>query len=130
MKQAAENSTSRVIRRPERREIIAAVDPGSSWVRALIAEASSDGLELLGTGAARSQGISRGHVGSIPAVASTVARALGEAEAAAGREAHSLTVLLGGETIRGLNAAGSTKVESENGRVSARDIDRAMRRKR
>jgi len=114
--------------RRARGEMIAAVDPGSSWVRAAICEVSSDGLEVVGAGTVRSEGVSRGHVGSIPAVAATVARAVREAELSAGRDVHSLSVLLGGETVRGLNTTGSAKIESETGRVGARDLDRAMRR--
>jgi len=111
-----------------RGEMIAAIDPGSAWVRAAICEVTPDGLVMVGAGTVRSEGISRGHVGSIPAVAATVAHAVREAEHSAGRDAHSLSVLLGGETIRGLNTTGSAKIESETGRVAARDLDRAMRR--
>src|SRR2546428_9108228 len=80
-------------------EHIVGLDVGSMKVSTLIAAARESGLQPLGLGVAESKGIKKGSVVNLEAVAESIKRSVGEAEAMAGCEIETVYVgLAGGPT--------------------------------
>ncbi|MFZ0890323.1 MAG: cell division protein FtsA, partial [Candidatus Binataceae bacterium] len=89
------------------RNIIAALDVGTSKVCAMVAEAGEDGaLALLGYGVAPCSGLRKGVVVNIEATVEAIKAAVEEAQKASGTRVGMVVVGIAGAHIRGLNSHG------------------------
>src|SRR5207245_10994639 len=87
-------------------EHIVGLDVGSMKVSTLIAAARESGLQPLGLGVAESKGIKKGSVVNLEAVAESIKRSVGEAEAMAGCEIETVYGVLAGAGIKKCNSRG------------------------
>jgi cell division protein FtsA len=107
------------------RNILAALDVGTSKVCALVAEASDDGaLALLGYGLAPCSGLRKGVVVNIEATVEAIRAAVQEAEKGSGTRVGLVVVGIAGAHVRGLNSHGIVAVRG--GEVGARDVERVI----
>lgn len=109
-----------------RREVVTAVDIGTTKVCAAIAEVGDDSIELLGTGWCPARGVRRGVIVNLSDTVSCVQSALEKAEKQAGTVTESAIVSIGGAYVRGVNTAGSTEVLSRGGEITSEDVHRAV----
>ena len=107
------------------RNIIAALDVGTSKVCAMVAEAAEDGaMALLGYGVAPCSGLRKGVVVNIEATVEAIKAAVEEAQKASGTRVGTVVVGIAGAHIRGLNSHGIVAVRG--GEVGARDVERVI----
>ncbi|MCL2181583.1 MAG: cell division protein FtsA [Treponema sp.] len=113
-------------------EIIAALDIGSTCVRALICERDTDGiLKILGSGMKHSNGLRKGVVVNIEATLHAVAAAIEDAEMMSGLEAVNCWTGIGGNHINGINSRGvvgvsSKKRDTRESEIAQGDVDRVI----
>jgi cell division protein FtsA len=106
-------------------ELLVGLDVGTSKVAAVVGErAPSGGLNVVGVGAATSEGLRRGVVVNMEATVQAIASAVKEAELRAGCEIHSVFASVGGVHIKGFNSHGVVAIKS--GEVVAADVDHAL----
>jgi len=109
--------------------IIAALDIGSSWVRAVVCEFDEDGiLKIMGVGVRPSTGLRKGVVVNIEATLRAVAGAIEDAEMMSGLEVHDCWTGIGGNHINGLNSRGVVAVSGKkrDREISHEDILRVI----
>src|SRR5436309_5813403 len=107
-------------------EHIVGLDVGSMKVSTLIAAARESGLEPLGLGVAESKGIKKGAVVNLEAVADSIKRSVGEAEAMARCEIETVYVGLAGPHIKSFNSRGVTSILTRMREISRDDVRRAI----
>src|SRR5204862_2339086 len=91
-------------------EHIVGLDVGSMKVSTRSAAARESGLQPLGLGVAESKGIMKCSVVNLEAVAESIKRSVGEAEAMAGCEIDTVYVGLAGPHIKSFNSRGVTLI--------------------
>jgi cell division protein FtsA len=107
------------------RNVLAALDVGTSKVCALVAEAAADGsIGLLGHGVVPCTGLRKGVVVNIEATVEAIRAAVSEAEKSSGARIGTAVVGVAGAHIRGLNSHGIVAVRG--GEVSGRDVERVV----
>ncbi|MCA0403636.1 MAG: cell division protein FtsA [Proteobacteria bacterium] len=107
------------------KNIITALDIGTSKVVALIGEVTADeSIEIIGIGKHPSKGLKRGVVVDIEATVNTIQRAVQEAELMAGCEVHTVYAGIAGSHIRSLNSHGIVAIRDQE--VSQADVDRVI----
>lgn len=107
------------------KQLISALDIGTSKVIALIGEAQEDGgIHIIGLGQADSRGLKAGMVTNIDATAQAIHQAIEEAQLMADCQIDSVTTGIAGNHIRSLNSQGVVKIK--DGEVSQADIERAI----
>ena len=109
----------------ENKNLIVALDIGTSKVVAVVAELAPDGrIEITGMGSHESRGLKKGVVVNIEATVNAIQRALEEAELMA--DCKILTVFTGiaGSHIRSFNSTGMVAVKDKE--VTPLDVDRAI----
>ncbi len=107
------------------RNIITALDIGTSKVVALVGEVSADGkIELIGIGRHPSRGLKRGVVVDIEATVNSIQRAVQEAELMAGCEVRTVYTGIAGSHIRSLNSHGIVAIRDNE--VSQADVERVI----
>ncbi len=107
------------------RNIITALDIGTSKVVALVGEVMPEGsIELIGMGRHPSRGLKRGVVVDIEATVSSIQRAVQEAELMANCEVRSVYTGIAGSHIRSLNSHGIVAIRDNE--VSQADVDRVI----
>lgn len=86
------------------RELIASIDIGTEYVKALIAEVKGDNLEIIGVGRKRQQlgDMNSGAIADIAGVVQNCEAALAEAEDQAGVEAKKVVIGMAGELVKGV----------------------------
>lgn len=104
------------------------LDIGSSNIRALIAQEISEEepLRVIGIGTAPSEGIRRGSVVNVDAVAKSCNLALERAERMAGHPAESVVASVSGTEIACQNALGVIAVGRADGEVAYDDMSRVL----
>ena len=103
--------------------IIAALDIGSTCVRAVICERDEDGiLKIMGVGTKPSTGLRKGVVVNIEATLRAVAAAIEDAEMMSGLEVHDCWTGIGGNHINGLNSRGVVGVSGKKRNTREREI--------
>src|SRR5436309_11260129 len=107
-------------------EHIVGLDVGSMKVSTLIAAARESGLEPLGLGVAESKGIKKGAVVNLEAVADSIKRSVGEAEAMARCEIETVYVGLAGPHIKSFNSRGVTSILTRMREINRDDVRRAI----
>jgi cell division protein FtsA len=109
----------------ENKNLVVALDIGTSKVACLVAELTPDGgLEVLGMGSHESKGLKKGVVVNIEATVAAIQRALEEAELMADCKISSAFVGIAGSHIRSFNSTGMVAVKDRE--VGALDVDRAI----
>jgi len=107
------------------RNLLAALDVGTSKVCALSAEAAETGeIALLGFGVVPCTGLRKGVVVNIEATVEAIKAAAAEAEKTSGTKISHAVVGVAGAHIRGLNSHGIVAVRG--GEVGARDVERVI----
>lgn len=110
--------------------VIAVLDIGSTWVRAILCERDEDGiLKILGVGKKPSNGLRKGVVVNIEATLRAITAAIEDAEMMSGLEVHDCWAGIGGNHIDGLNSRGVVGVlgkKKDTREISQEDIDRVI----
>ena len=113
----------------ENKDLIVALDIGTSKVACLVAELRPDGaLEILGMGGHESRGLKKGVVVNIEATVAAIQRALEEAELMADCRIESAFVGIAGSHIRSFNSTGMVAIKDRE--VTALDVERAIEKDR
>ncbi len=111
--------------RRDQRNLIVALDIGTSKVVALVADLTLDGrLEVIGMGTHESRGLKKGVVVNIEATVSAIQRALEEAELMADCKIQRVYTGIAGSHIRSFNSTGMVAVKDKE--VTPLDIERAI----
>ena len=109
----------------ENKNLVVALDIGTSKVACLVAEVGPDGaLDILGMGSHESKGLKKGVVINIEATVAAIQRALEEAELMADCKISSAFVGIAGSHIRSFNSTGMVAVKDRE--VGVLDVDRAI----
>src|SRR5687767_1424420 len=109
----------------ENKNLIVALDIGTSKVACLVGELGADGmLSLLGMGSHETKGLKKGVVVNIEATVSAIQRALEEAELMADCKIAAAYVGIAGNHIRSFNSTGMVAVKDRE--VSTLDVERAV----
>ncbi|HSG75373.1 MAG TPA: cell division protein FtsA [Burkholderiales bacterium] len=109
----------------ETKNLVVALDIGTSKVAALVAELRADGsLEILGMGGHESKGMKKGVVVNIEATVNAVQRALEEAELMADCKIASAFTGIAGSHIKSFNSTGMVAIKDRE--VGALDVERAI----
>ncbi len=103
------------------------LDAGSRRTRLAICVLESGRLRLVGYGAAESDGWTKGDITDQRAVADSISRALGDAEASSGIPVESAVVGIGGPRVRGANARGVLDMGYLR-EIEQRDVSRVVER--
>src|SRR5438093_1531637 len=107
-------------------EHIVGLDIGSTKVSTLIAAVRDSGLEPIGVGVAESKGIKKGSVVNLEAVAESIKRSVGEAEAMAGCEVETVYGGLAGPHIKSCNSRGVTSIPTRMREINNDDVRRVI----
>jgi cell division protein FtsA len=109
----------------DNKDLIVALDIGTSKVACLVADLGPDGtLEILGMGSHESRGLKKGVVVNIESTVAGIQRALEEAELMADCKIASAFVGIAGSHIRSFNSTGMVAIKERE--VTALDVDRAL----
>ena len=109
----------------ENKNLVVALDIGTSKVACLVAElGADDSLEILGMGSHPSRGLKKGVVVNIEATVAAIQRALEEAELMADCKIASAYVGIAGSHIRSFNSTGMVAIKDRE--VTALDVERAI----
>ena len=105
----------------------AGLDAGSCKTRLVICVLENNRLRIVGSAAVESQGWLKGRIADQRAVTDTILAALREAEAMAGAPIESVTVGMGGPTLRGANGRGVVEL-GQIREIEQRDVNRVVDR--
>jgi cell division protein FtsA len=120
-----ETSNEKIMAKKSEKNIITALDIGTSKVVALVGEVMADGsLEIIGIGRHPSRGLKRGVVVDIEATVNSIQRAVQEAELMAGCEVHTVYTGIAGSHIRSLNSHGIVAIRDQE--VTQADVERVI----
>ena len=109
----------------EAKNLVVALDIGTSKVVALVAELRPDGtIDILGMGGHESKGLKKGVVVNIESTVNAVQRALEEAELMADCKIASAFTGIAGSHIKSFNSTGMVAIKDRE--VSAIDVERAI----
>src|SRR6476620_11403813 len=109
----------------ENKNLVVALDIGTSKVACLVAAIGADGgLEILGMGSHPSRGLKKGVVVNIEATVAAIQRALEEAELMADCKIAAAYVGIAGSHIRSFNSTGMVAVKDRE--VGVMDVNRAI----
>lgn len=107
------------------KELVVALDIGTSKIAALIGETGQDNqIEIVGFGSHPSCGLKKGVVVNIETTVKSIQRALEEAELMAGCEIHSAFTGIAGSHISSLNSHGIVAIRDRE--VNTADVDRVI----
>jgi cell division protein FtsA len=109
----------------ESKDLIVALDIGTSKVIAIVAERFPDNrIEIIGMGNQESRGLKKGVVVNIEATVNSIQRALQEAELMADCKISSVYAGIAGSHVRSFNSTGLVPIKDRE--VTALDVDRAI----
>ncbi|HYP27405.1 MAG TPA: cell division protein FtsA [Blastocatellia bacterium] len=116
---------------PKGHKHIAAVDIGTTEVRAVVGEVTeTDQLEIIGIGRAPSRGVRKGVVVNIEATVEAIRHATEEAEMMSGLPIDSVFVGLNGAQVRGMNSRGVIAISRRNRDITEEDVYRVIEQAR
>ena len=104
--------------------IFVGLDIGTTKVCAIVAEAKTDSLEIIGVGTSGSAGLKNGVVVNIENTVESITKAVEDAELMAGYQIQEALVGIAGSHIRGFSSRGIVAVKSRE--VTQQDIDRVI----
>ena len=109
----------------ETKNLLVALDIGTSKIVAIVAEVTPDGaLEILGLGQHPSKGLKKGVVVNIEATVTGIQRALEEAELMADVKIRDVLTGIAGSHIKSFNSHGMVAIKDKE--VSQFDVDRVI----
>lgn len=110
------------------RNIITAIDVGTSTVETVIAEErrGESRLHILGVGHVPSAGVRRGIVVDVSEAASAIRRSVEEARKSASVPVHSVWLAVGGAHISVASSRGVVAVSRADGEISPEDVNRVI----
>ncbi|HSQ80904.1 MAG TPA: cell division protein FtsA [Casimicrobiaceae bacterium] len=106
------------------KNLIVGLDIGTSKIVAIVAEATDDGLNVIGMGTQPSRGLKKGVVVNIEATMASIQRVLEEAELMADCRISEVYTGIAGSHIRSLNSSGMVAIKEKE--VTQADIDRVV----
>jgi cell division protein FtsA len=104
---------------------ICALDIGSTKVSMLVAEASADGLKVIGQGHVKHGGVKQGAIVDIGKTTDAIRKAKREAELSSGHDLRQVYVSIGGLNIKSFDSTGLAAVEGSE--VTAVDVNNALK---
>lgn len=107
------------------RSLVFGLDIGSTHVTAILAEASIDGLKVIGLGKSKNKGIKNGAIIDIAKTTEAIKSAKEAVEAMSGRYVSSAWVSCGGSHVKSMNSSGMLAVDS--GEVTSEDLARVIK---
>ena len=120
-----ERTNGKMMAKKSEKNIITALDIGTSKIVALVGEVTPDGsIEIIGFGRHPSRGLKKGVVVDIEATVHSIQRAVQEAELMAGCEVRSVYTGIAGSHIRSLNSHGIVAIRDKE--VTQADIERVI----
>ncbi|GAB4182328.1 MAG: cell division protein FtsA [Calditrichia bacterium] len=109
-----------------REEIIVGLDIGTSKIACVIAEATDDGVNIIGVGEAPSVGLKRGIITNIDKTTEAIRKAVTEAEKLSGVEVSDVFVGIKGDHIRSINSQGVVAISRGGREIEEDDVERAI----
>lgn len=107
-------------------EIIVSLDIGTSNVKVIIAEVSSDSLNIIGVGNVKSEGIKKGSIVDIDETVQSIKKAVEQAERMVGMDINHVVVGVAGNHVQLIPCHGVVAVSSENREIGNEDIARVI----
>ena len=104
--------------------LLVSADIGTYKTSVLVAEATPEGIAVLGLGTAPSQGVRKGLVTNVENAVQGLQKAVAEAEEGASCEIHNVFTSLTGGHVDGILSQGVVRIK--NGEVSADDVEEAV----
>jgi cell division protein FtsA len=104
--------------------IIAGLDLGTTKVCAIVAEATAEGLDIIGIGSVPSRGLRKGVVVNIESTVQAIRAAIEQAETMAGVEIEAVYAGIAGSHVRGINQDGVAAIATRE--VSREDVRRVL----
>jgi len=108
------------------RNLLTAIDVGSSKTCALVAEVSENGLRYRGHGVAESRGSRKGVIVDLDKAASSIQHAVESAEDAAGAPIEHALIGVAGSHVRGLNTHGGITFGTRPREIAREEIRQAV----
>ena len=105
---------------------LVALDVGSAKTCALIGEVDDTGVKFISMGAAESKGLRKGLIANIGATATSVRRAIEEAEGIAGVPVERAVVGVAGGHVRGVNSRGGITLGHRQRDINREDVRHAV----
>ena len=106
------------------KNLVAALDIGSTKVVCVIGEKTSEGLNIIGLGQVDHAGVSGGSIVHIEETAKVIQQAREEAELMAGVVIDSVSVGLGGEYVQSFDSSGMVAIRGK--KVTKEDVERVL----
>lgn len=108
------------------RNIITALDIGTSTIQTVVAERGENGLRVLGIGIAPASGMRRGVVVDFDDAVSALRRSVDYAQKSAGVPVREVWLAVGGSHLGVLTSKGVVAVSRADGEISHEDVTRAI----
>lgn len=108
----------------KRSPIVVGLDIGTAKICCLVAESRPEGLEVIGVGTARSQGMKKGMVNDIGAIMQSISKAVQDAETMCGRQVESVYTGISGAHVLGMDSHGMIVVKGNE--ITEADIHRVV----
>lgn len=105
--------------------IVCALDIGSTKISILVAEATSEGLKVIGKSLVKHGGVKQGAIVDIGQTTEAIKKAKREAELSSGHDLKHVYVSIGGMNTRSFDSKGLAAVEGEE--VVQADVDNALK---
>ncbi|MGH9678342.1 MAG: cell division protein FtsA, partial [Candidatus Acidiferrales bacterium] len=110
----------------KKEKYLIALDVGSAKTCAVIGELDDAGVRFVSMGAAESKGLRKGLIANIAATATSVRRAIEEAEGVAGVPVERAIVGVAGSHVRGVNSRGGITLGPRGRDISRDDVSNAV----
>ncbi len=107
------------------RPTICALDIGSVKVSLLVAEATVDGIKVIGKGVVKHNGVKQGVIVDIGQATEAIKKAKKDAELSSGHSLRDIYVSIGGLNIRSFDSKGLAAIQTNE--VSQKDIENALK---
>ena len=101
-----------------------AIDIGSSKISVVIAEEKNDGIHIIGSGVAKSQGVRKGTITNIEQTTRSIRQALSDAKRIAGTIPNRAIISISGAYTRSINSSGIVNVPQQE--IGIKEINRVM----
>ncbi|HHS13111.1 MAG TPA: cell division protein FtsA [bacterium] len=108
------------------RRFVTGLDIGTSKIGVVIGEVGERGIQVLGVGTSRSEGLRQGVVINLDLAVRSIAKAIQEAQLTAGVEVDEVIVGIAGDHIRSVNSRGVVAVSRGGHEIMQSDVDRVI----